>query len=114
MPGRLEGKFWIGAVALAGLLLWGLAGVVLAPLGSGELYPPYSSLRSDPLGTRALFDSLSELPELRVERLYKPRNTIRDRDAREKDAREKDAAIFVLGIDPTAWLAVKDATLEEY
>jgi hypothetical protein len=38
----------------------------------GDLFPPYSSLRSDPLGTRALYDSLADLPGIRVDRRFKP------------------------------------------
>ncbi|WP_028314915.1 DUF4350 domain-containing protein [Desulfatibacillum aliphaticivorans] len=36
----------------------------------GNLYPPYSSLRSDPLGTRGLHDSLVNLKSVDVERNY--------------------------------------------
>ena len=32
---------------------------------SGDNYPPYSSLRADPLGTKALFESLEPLVETR-------------------------------------------------
>ncbi|MBL9166941.1 MAG: DUF4350 domain-containing protein [Verrucomicrobiales bacterium] len=36
--------------------------------GVGDMYPPYSTLRSDPLGAKALHDSLQDLPNLEVER----------------------------------------------
>jgi hypothetical protein len=38
---------------------------------AGDLYPPYSSLRSDPLGARVLFDSLESI-DGRVERNFRP------------------------------------------
>lgn len=41
-------------------------------LGSGEVYPPYSSLRADALGTKALYDALDSLPGLAVSRDYRP------------------------------------------
>jgi hypothetical protein len=34
----------------------------------GDVYPPYSSLRSDPLGTMALYEALARLPGLMVQR----------------------------------------------
>ncbi len=41
-------------------------------LARGDVYPPYSSFRSDPLGTRALFEALGEQPDLDVKRLLSP------------------------------------------
>ena len=49
---------------------------MVAPLITGEVYPAYSSLRSDPLGAKALFESLSEQPGLDVTRLYKARSPL--------------------------------------
>jgi hypothetical protein len=37
---------------------------------AGDVYPPYSSLRSDPMGTMVLFESLQEFPELTLRRDY--------------------------------------------
>lgn len=37
---------------------------------AGDIYPPYSSLRADPLGTRAFCESLQEIPGLNVRRFY--------------------------------------------
>ncbi len=51
-------------VALAG----GLTVLLQLRLAQGDVFPPYSSLRSDPLGARAFHDSLEQLPALRVER----------------------------------------------
>jgi hypothetical protein len=36
----------------------------------GDVYPPYSSLRADPLGTMALYESLGRLPGVGVRRDY--------------------------------------------
>ncbi|HUA64512.1 MAG TPA: DUF4350 domain-containing protein [Alphaproteobacteria bacterium] len=35
---------------------------------SGDVYPPYSSLRADPLGTMAFYESLKKIPALAVRR----------------------------------------------
>ena len=37
---------------------------------TGDIYPAYSSLRSDPLGTRALYDSLENFNEFEVQRNF--------------------------------------------
>jgi hypothetical protein len=90
------------------LFLWGLEQVAVAPLETGEVYPPYSSLRFDPLGARALYESLAALPDLQVERLYKPRATMVGKEA------GTGAAVLVLGVDPLSWSEVNEKTLEEY
>jgi hypothetical protein len=43
---------------------------------AGDVYPPYSSLRSDPLGTMALFESLADMPRLTVVRDFSPDNRL--------------------------------------
>lgn len=39
---------------------------------SGDIYPAYSTLRSDPLGSKALFEAMRALPGLNVQRSYAP------------------------------------------
>ncbi|ATC65987.1 hypothetical protein CMV30_04385 [Nibricoccus aquaticus] len=51
-------------------------------LGQGDLFPAYSTLRADPLGTRAIFEALQELPGLRVERSVQPMKKIAETPAR--------------------------------
>ncbi|MEE9217999.1 MAG: DUF4350 domain-containing protein [Acidobacteriota bacterium] len=38
----------------------------------GDVYPPYSSLRADPLGTKVLHDALKDLPGVSVRRNLRP------------------------------------------
>ncbi|MCE5277952.1 MAG: DUF4350 domain-containing protein [Planctomycetaceae bacterium] len=54
----------LGAVGFAAAML----DLLLGRLGRGDVYPPYSSYRADPMGTKALYDSLASLPGLSVER----------------------------------------------
>lgn len=58
------------AALLAGAA-WTVAALLDLRLSSGDIYPPYSSLRSDPLGTKGLLDSLNELPGLTVDRQFR-------------------------------------------
>lgn len=55
-----------------GALVGGLAVLFQLRLAQGDVFAPYSSLRSDPLGTRALHDALAQLPGLHVERSFQP------------------------------------------
>jgi hypothetical protein len=98
-----NGWLWVAAVTLLAGLGWGLEQVAVAPLETGEVYPPYSTLRSDPLGARALYESLEALPELKVERLYKSRTVL-----------NADQVLFVLGVDAVAWTVIGQKTLTEY
>lgn len=61
----------LGCLALLvfGVGLWQLFAIRLAV---GDVYPPYSSLRADPLGSRALYESLDTIQNVRVGRLYEP------------------------------------------
>ncbi|MBK8000767.1 MAG: DUF4350 domain-containing protein [Verrucomicrobia bacterium] len=56
---------------------------------TGDSYPPYSSLRADPLGTKALFESLETLVETR-----------RNLHTLAKLADGRDTTLFWLGAEP--------------
>ncbi len=47
----------------------------------GDVYPEYSSLRADPLGTKVLHDSLSRMPGFVVSRSYRPLDDVASADA---------------------------------
>ena len=55
------------------LFLFFIAGVsrlFILRFDSGDIYPAYSSLRSDPLGTKALYESLENLDKIAIQRNY--------------------------------------------
>ncbi|HVO99917.1 MAG TPA: hypothetical protein VMT15_17715 [Bryobacteraceae bacterium] len=97
----MRNKLAIAVLLVA--LAWGLEQVVVSPLETGAVYPEYSTLRADPMGAMALYESLARLTS--VERLYKNRA---------QDDPGKGTTIFVLGVDPVAWSHVDSKTLEEY
>src|ERR1700733_13127118 len=68
----MRGKISVFLMVLA--LVWGLEQVMVSPLETGAVYPEYSSLRSDPMGAMALYESLSKI--LKVDRLYKLRGEV--------------------------------------
>jgi hypothetical protein len=81
----------LAVVLLLGGTVWALSHLFSISTRGGAAYPAYSSLRSDPLGAKALHDSLAALPGYRVERSFKPRNRFRA---------PADSVILVLGSRP--------------
>lgn len=56
---------------LSGGLVYGALYLFGVEFAAGEVYPEYSSLRTDPDGTRLLYESLAALPGVTVERNYR-------------------------------------------
>src|ERR1035438_5550985 len=102
MPAARNGAIGL-IVSLVALFLVGAWQVMIAPLATGDLYPPYSSLRTDPLGAKALFESLSEQPGLDVTRLYKARRLL-----------DSATSLLVLGVDSLAWAHTSKPMLDDY
>lgn len=68
----------IGAgVAMLVLLGAGVIHLFLLRFQAGDVYPPYSSLRADPLGTRAFYESLAGCPGMTVDRNFLTLNRFR-------------------------------------
>jgi hypothetical protein len=89
----------LAAAFAAGVLY--LFGVEFA---TGDVYPEYSSLRADPMGTRLLYESLARLPGIATSRNYLPLETLR----------ENDATLLMLALDPKSFSedSADSATLE--
>jgi hypothetical protein len=58
-------------LACAALFAAGIALLFKLRFEAGDIYPAYSSLRADPLGTMAFYESLQRLPGLQVERDFR-------------------------------------------
>src|SRR5262249_55724778 len=69
---------------------------------TGDVYPPYSSFRADPLGTKALLQSLGNLRGITVQRYFKALDNLREGRGR---------TLFVLGAQA---LDMEYSTEEEY
>jgi len=63
-------------VAAIALFATGIVHLFALRFRSGDIYPPYSSLRSDPLGTRILYEALSECRDTAVSRNMEPMERI--------------------------------------
>ena len=86
------------AVFVAGLVL-----LFRLRLGQGDVFPVYSSLRADPLGTLALHDSLQQLPGLQVERRLKPLASLE---------LSKPQTILLAGLPEKKWTQVTTAEFD--
>jgi hypothetical protein len=79
-------------IVLLVLIVGFVAGVMYlfgVQFAAGDVYPEYSSLRSDPMGTKLLFDSLARLKGVTVARNYLP-----------LDVLGENGAIFLIGLNP--------------
>jgi hypothetical protein len=63
-------KIVLPAVICILLFVAGLVHLLLLRFEAGDVYPPYSSLRSDPLGLQVLFESVERVLEHPAERNY--------------------------------------------
>lgn len=63
-------------VGVAAVFAFGVAELFELRFEAGDVYPPYSSLRSDPLGAMALYESLGRLPGVSVRRDYSASNRL--------------------------------------
>ncbi|MEO5961635.1 MAG: DUF4350 domain-containing protein, partial [Opitutaceae bacterium] len=88
-----HGAWIVLAVALGGFAV-GLAVLFKLRIAQGDIFAEYSSLRADPLGTRALHDGLARVPGLRVERNFKPVETLETHPPR---------TVVVAGVEPREW-----------
>jgi len=61
-----------GLLGLILIFIFGLFQLFVLGFKNGDIYPAYSSLRSDPLGTRALYESLKKFDHIAVHRSYQP------------------------------------------
>src|SRR5262249_48945710 len=71
---------------------------------SGDVYPPYSTLRSDPLGAMALYESLGHLRNISVERDFSTEDRLPE---------GRDITYLHLGGDPKRWRALPDDLFRE-
>lgn len=78
----------IGLALLAAGFFSGITWLYLQRFEAGDVYRPYSTLRADPLGAKAFYESLSTMPDLRVLRNLGPLGQV---------APNRAATLFFLG-----------------
>jgi hypothetical protein len=81
-------KIFLLVIVLATFIA-GLAQLFILRFETGDIYPLYSSLRADPLGTKAFYESLGNLPGIEVVRNYAEEDKI---------ANAQNATFFYFGL----------------
>ena len=66
----------VALIFLVAAFAYGAVRLILMRYESGEVYPPYSTYRSDPLGAKVFYESLDALPGRIVTRNLDPLNTV--------------------------------------
>jgi len=87
----------LGLVILILIFAVGVFQLFVLGFKSGEIYPAYSSLRSDPLGTRALYESLEQFSHIQIDRNHRPLNFLKF---------EEGTTFFYLGEPQSNWNSV--------
>ncbi len=77
-------------VLLVTALVLGVIQLFLLRFQTGDIYPAYSSLRSDPLGTRAFYESLGTFDHIDRRRNYQPLDLLKP---------DANAVLFYLGAE---------------
>lgn len=101
---RNKGTLLLGLIILV-IFFYGAVQLILLRLQTGDVYPPYSSLRSDPLGTKALFESLQTCCGLKVVRSYEPFVEVSGRTR---------ATVLFLGVEAVEMDAVPESLASEF
>jgi hypothetical protein len=85
-------NFLFPALALVGLILFCclLTRILILRYERGDIYPAYSTLRADPLGTRAYYEALDSLPQYEVARGFKSLH---------RELEDNPQTLFYLGLD---------------
>jgi hypothetical protein len=69
-PGKLIAAFFLLVAAVT--FVYGVTELLVLRFEKGDVYPPYSSYRADPLGAKALYDGLALLKEVEAVRNVEP------------------------------------------
>lgn len=92
------------ALVVAAGFLYGLWSLYDLRYSAGDIYPAYSSLRADPLGAMALYESVGQLPEFAVARNFLPIRSL---------PRQKATVLF-LGVDPFTFHFSPEDRIKEF
>jgi len=95
----LKGKrFPVLLLLIIAGFFYGVTKLLILRFQRGDAYPPYSSLRSDPLGTKAFFEGL---------RLLQGVETARNVEALQKASGLRDSTLFLFGLQEARFSAIE-------
>jgi hypothetical protein len=79
----------ISLVVLVAAFVWGVVHLFALRFAGGDVYPEYSSLRADPVGTKVFFESLHHVTDARARRNFRAPQYLPE---------GRDATLFVFGL----------------
>ena len=81
---------WVGIIFLGGIFAAVFINVLEMRIGKGDVFPHYSSYRTDPLGASGLYEAFGRLPGMTVMQNQESLMQI--------DSLDGDTALFLLGV----------------
>ncbi len=87
------------------IFIFGIVHLLILRFKGGDVYPPYSSLRSDPMGTLAFYESLRRLKTVTVQRNHRSLSDIPN---------GKTKTVFYLGASARNWMSVSEDTIKTF
>ncbi len=88
---------------VTGLFVYGVTYLLILRFEKGDVYPPYSSFRSDPLGTKAFYEALRLLPGVEAARNVEPL---------QKASGLSAATLFLFGLRGSHFSAMEQASVK--
>jgi hypothetical protein len=85
------------------LFVYGVTHLLILRFEKGDAYPPYSSFRSDPLGTKAFYQGLGLLPGI---------ETVRNVEPLQKGCRLSETTLFLFGLQASRFSAMGQASVK--
>jgi len=92
-------------LVLSAVFIIGVVQLFVLRFERGDVYPSYSSLRSDPLGSKAYYESLDSLSSLHVQRNYRTGTMLEDLSV---------GTLFYLGINSLSVRAMHKDLIEDF
>ena len=97
-------QYFLCAFLIVGLG-WGIVQLFEVRFAHGDIFSPYSTLRSDPLGAKAFCESLAQLPGMTVSR----NETLLDRFTN-----RENGTLFYIGTNELYWSEKTMTNLEKF
>jgi hypothetical protein len=88
---------------VAALFVYGVTHLLILRFEKGDVYPPYSSYRSDPLGARAFYEGLGLLPGV---------ETVRNVEPLQKVSGLTETTLFLFGLQASGFSAMQQASVK--
>jgi hypothetical protein len=99
--GKLLGALFL--LMVTGLFVYGMIHLLILRFEKGDVYPPYSSYRSDPLGTKVFYEALGLLREVEA---------IRQVDPLQERSGLSGTTVFLFGLQAPRFSTMEQASVK--